>query len=216
MKYKVIGWDNYDTSDWQDGDASDAVIEAICDDIKQNGYEFSGFYHQEGWAGAPVLNDGLRYCFSQRGWGGVMAQAHGYTGFMDYAIYAFATGEEGKTPEGNIDESLIVSRESLYETYSVKVSPEDFAKADSENTLVIVDDEKYRFLDQGDCLNIVVQDTTYSRKVTSVSRRRDLTDDEIYFLQSHNPYEDSEREKAKKIWDDAKTFLTIGIKKIEP
>ena len=215
MKYKVIGWDNYDTSEWKDGDASDAVVEAICDDIKKNGYEFSGYYHQEGWSGAPVLNDGLRYCFSQRGWGEVMAQAHGYTGFMDYAIYAFATGEEGKTPEGNIDESLIASRESLCETYSVKVSPEDFEKADSESALVIADDKKYRFLDQGDCLNIVVGDTTYSRKVTSVSRRRDLTDDEVYFLQSHNPYEDLEREKAKKIWDDAKTFLTIGIKKIE-
>ena len=99
MKYRVIGYTDYDWPDFADGENSDAAIEAIIEDIKKHGYCFSGYAHQEYDNCVPVLNDGLARRFSQRGWGGVMARANGFTGYMDYSSFAFSFGyEEEKTP----------------------------------------------------------------------------------------------------------------------
>ena len=99
MKYKGIGYTDYDLSDFKNGENTDAAIEAIIEDIKKYGYCFSGYAHQEYSNGVPVLNDGLARRFSQRGWGGVMAKAHGFTGYMDYSSFAFSFGyDEEKMP----------------------------------------------------------------------------------------------------------------------
>ncbi len=99
MKLKVIGWTYNDDYRYPEKDASYAVCEAIMDAIREGGYLFSGQDHQNLQEATPVLNDGHMYSFSQRGWGGVMAEAHGETDPMDYAGYAFFVDEkERKMP----------------------------------------------------------------------------------------------------------------------
>lgn len=63
---------------WQGGvpetetqEAEDAIIE----DIKKNGYIFSGWDHQNAETGCPMFEDGTVRTYSLRGWGRVMATA---------------------------------------------------------------------------------------------------------------------------------------------
>ena len=94
MKYRVVGWADYSDPDIEDEDVSEAALQAIIEDIRANGYCFSGWDHQESFGCAPVLNDGKRRTFSQRGFGGVMAMAHGNLSRMGYSEYAFHFGED--------------------------------------------------------------------------------------------------------------------------
>ena len=121
MKLKVIGWTYYGTQLPQ-GKLGWAARNAIIDDIKEHGYLFSGWAHQEGNFCAPVLNDGKIYRFSQRGWGGVMAEAHGYTGRMDYTLFAFA-GDRKKEirPDGGYDQRKFEPQGSLNERFELSV-----------------------------------------------------------------------------------------------
>ncbi len=89
MKIKVIGWTTYDDYTVSEGEHSFASNEAIIDDIRKHGYEFTGWDHQETPNCVPVLSDGKSRTFSQRGWGGIMGEAYGLTGDMDYCKYAF-------------------------------------------------------------------------------------------------------------------------------
>ena len=64
MKYKVVGWTSYDGDDVPDSEGRIGYAEccAIIDAIKEHGYLFSGWDHQEMFDCAPVLNDGKRRC----------------------------------------------------------------------------------------------------------------------------------------------------------
>jgi len=154
MKYRVIGYTDYDWPDFADGENSDAAIEAIIEDIKKHGYCFSGYAHQEYDNCVPVLNDGLARRFSQRGWGGVMARANGFTGYMDYSSFAFSFGyEEEKTPPLSRyitpDEvENIVSADS----FSVELSSGALAAALSKGELELSDTPEYKKLECGDVL----------------------------------------------------------------
>ena len=53
----------------------DVLRPVIVDEIRKRGYKFSGFYHQGGEFGRPVINDRYVVLYSQRGWGGIMAEA---------------------------------------------------------------------------------------------------------------------------------------------
>ena len=88
MEYKVIGWTEYDNDLIEDGENDDAAVEAIVADIREHGYRFSGYAHQEFLCGAPVLNDEKKRVFSQRNFGALMAVAHGMTA-NDYPLFAF-------------------------------------------------------------------------------------------------------------------------------
>ncbi len=107
MKLKVIGWINDTDYRFEDADASFAVLAAIEDDIRKNKWMFTGWDHQERDNGVPVLNNGKAYRFSQRGWGGVMADAYGCEGSFDYARFAFNYGaiEDFKMPKD--DDSMV-------------------------------------------------------------------------------------------------------------
>ena len=92
MKYKVIGWTYYDDGNilCSDKTISFAERNAIIDEIRKHKYLFSGWHHQERWDNVvPILNDGKKRCFSQRGWGGIMAEAYGCMGDYDYASFTF-------------------------------------------------------------------------------------------------------------------------------
>ena len=53
----------------------DTLRPIIVEEIRERGYKFSGFYHQGGEFGRPVINDKYVVLYSQRGWGGIMAEA---------------------------------------------------------------------------------------------------------------------------------------------
>ena len=92
MKYRVIGWTYYEDNDVLEkkGTIGFAERNAIIDEIRKHKYLFSGWHHQESWNGVvPILNDGKKRCYSQRGWGGVMAEAYGYMEDYDYSLFSF-------------------------------------------------------------------------------------------------------------------------------
>ncbi len=92
MKLRVIGWTYYDDLHFDEAEGTYASHAAIIDDIKKHGYNFTGWHHQEEENGAPVLSDGKIRRYSQRGWGGVMADVYGEDDPFAYASYAFYPG----------------------------------------------------------------------------------------------------------------------------
>lgn len=115
MKLRVVGWvAPYAVT--EQGEVSWAVRNAIIDEIRKHGYEFSGPTHGESGC-TPVLNNGKKYLFSTRGWGDIMAEAHGYTGSMDYLIYYMPPEHGGeKCPDTDLNEFDYVSVEDMEET----------------------------------------------------------------------------------------------------
>ena len=92
MKYRVVGWTYYDNSEIFNSGNTIGFAErnAIIDEIRKHKYLFTGWHHQESCEGVvPILNDGKKRCFSQRGWGGVMAEAYECMGNYDYASFSF-------------------------------------------------------------------------------------------------------------------------------
>ncbi len=99
MKLKVVGWTyDYDGC-FEEAQDSFAAQAAIIDEIRANGYMFSGWNHQETENCVPVLSDGKMRCYSQRGWGGIMAEAWENGNTMGYARYAFFDNAVKAPPE---------------------------------------------------------------------------------------------------------------------
>ncbi len=93
MKLRVIGWTYYDDPHFEEGENSYAARSAIIADIKEHGYDFTGWHHEESDRGAPVLNDGKIRRYSQRGWGGLMADVYGEVDPFAYSRHAFCFRE---------------------------------------------------------------------------------------------------------------------------
>lgn len=173
MKYRVVGWASYDDMSIEDSGNTIGFAErhAVIDDIKANGYLFSGYDHQEMWDCAPVLNDGKKRCFSQRGWGGVMAEAHGYFGAYDYSLFSFGINEEyAKRPKGDFSIWDFTPEENLAEHFEIAVSEEIFEFAKRENPFFLPDLEELRFIDAGDTLTLRFGEKTAEFKVTEIGR----------------------------------------------
>ena len=157
MKYKVVGWTSYDDSSVEDSGNRIGFAErnAIIDDIKAHGYLFSGYDHQEMFDCAPVLNDGKRRCFSQRGWGGVMAEAHGYFGAYDYSLFTFGVNEEyAKRPKDYFFPDSFTPEDNLAEHFEIDVDESIFAYAKSKNPFFLPDFDELRYIDAGDTLTL--------------------------------------------------------------
>lgn len=154
MKYKVIGWTDYDNNLFSDGELSEAAVNAIVDDIRKNGYYFSGFDHQERLYGAPVLNDGKRRVFSQRGFGAVMAMAYDTEGEYAYSLYAFAVKPDRcvmPTIEAKVGYK---PEEDLAEEFELCLSEEDYTAALADGAIKTEDTPPLRMIDKGDTLII--------------------------------------------------------------
>ena len=73
---------------WED------VMMAVADALRENGYAFSGSYHQSGKNGVPIIDGKWRYEVSMRTWGRTMALARGGEyDEMAYANYAWELPE---------------------------------------------------------------------------------------------------------------------------
>lgn len=176
MKYKVIGWTNYDNYQipYYDKTIGFAERNAIIDEIRKNRYLFSGWDHQESWENCvPILNDGKKRCFSQRGWGGVMAEAYGEMGDYDYAIYTFHESIKPKAknyPAGEFFKNDFVIEPLENEHFDVTVSEELFNIAKKKNPFYLEDVEALRYLDENDTITLHCNNETLTFLVASVDR----------------------------------------------
>ena len=176
MKLRVIGWVEYD-EDLPTGDNGWAARNAIIDDIRKNDYEFTGWDHQERTRCTPVLNDGKKYCYSQRGWGDVMAEAHGLLGSMDYAKYMlpgidemFALSSETKIRRPKFSLMNTVIENDLNETFKVQVTNSQYQSAANNGVVGFFDYQDLRYLYKGDTLVLACGDQCASYLVTDVVR----------------------------------------------
>ncbi len=176
MKLRVVGWVCYD-DDYPEGIMGWAARNAVIDDIRAHGYEFSGWAHQEGYCCAPLLNDGKIYRFSQRGWGDVMAEAHGYMGEMDYCRYAFMTDSANETrPEGSYRRIKIKPERDLKDSFAREVTPEEFAAASQSLKITFPSYEDLRYLDIGDEITLSSGENSAKYTVKDVERTRQSSD----------------------------------------
>ncbi|MBR2989277.1 MAG: hypothetical protein IKC64_06115 [Clostridia bacterium] len=218
MKYKVIGWTHYDDTSTKEKEVSWAAQYAIIDDIKAHGYLFTGFEHQECWGCCPVLNDGKKRTFSQRGWGEIMAEAKGDTSLYGYS--SFMTNYYGskiklKKPEDGIDESQIVKVPDLNENFTLEVSDEQVKSAVENRELIVDDLPLLRYVDQGDTLTLLVNGEERTVvKVLDVDREKEMTKEErLYFMMSSSSVE-SMNEKDRR-YNALRTLLKIRVEKKE-
>ncbi|MCD8372811.1 MAG: hypothetical protein LUD27_05885 [Clostridia bacterium] len=214
MKYRVVGWTSYDDYSVKDGDLTYAAYTTIIDEIRSEKLFFSGYDHQERSYCVPVLNDGKKRIFSQRSWGGLMAEAYGYYGRFDYSLFSYpsAVGKGAKIPEGQGVPVWFVPEKDLSEEITVNVGEEKFAEAES-GRIKIAEEGRLRYVDKGDTLTLVCGDMAASYKVFDVfSRLRDVPDDIQSII---DRYEDKkEVERATEIAAKAPYIFDIRLKKI--
>ena len=177
MKYRVVGWTDYDGDDVPDSGSRIGYAErhAIIDEIKRNGYLFSGWEHHEGWRTVPVLNDGKKRCFSQRGWGGVMAEAYGCYAPYDYARFTFYESIDERTvkkPSTGFSPRSFTPEGELAESFTLAAEAEVFRLAKENNPFRIDDTDALRYLDAGDTLTLTHGEETLTFFVTDVERER--------------------------------------------
>lgn len=206
MKYRIVGWTHYEDFETETADASYAATNVVIDEIKKKGYFFSGWAHQEMLRGAPVFNDGKKRLFSARTFGGLMAIAHGYTGSMDYALYAFQSeGQEDMPPSSeSFNPDTFAPETDLNEEFVIEVSEETLKKTKATGAYVCEECEGLKYIDVGDTLTLKCGETTYSKKVIDAWAEKDLTEEDRIDLYMH-------KEGAEEKWRNAKKLLTVCV-----
>ena len=178
MKYKVIGWTSYENYDipFYDKTIGFAERNAIIDEVIKHKYLFSGWHHQESWDNCvPILNDGKKRGFSQRGWGGLMAEAYGKMGDYDYASFTFYQSIDSRhlrIPYDEFDPSSFVSETLENEHFDVNLSEELFAIAKTKNPFYLNDEDSLRYIDNNDTITLHCNDQTLTFLVKDVDRNK--------------------------------------------
>lgn len=216
MKYKVIGWTYYDNHAIEEGRNTWAARNAIVDEIKKHGYVFTGYDHQERDNCVPVLNDGRLRRFSQRGFGDIMAEAHGCTGSMDYSLFSFGFEDETQLvlPENTYTAEGRAPRTNLNERFKLSVTKEVFASAAGGAEIKLDDLPELRYLDEGDTLSLVCGEETADYTVTALDRRKDLTKKERLELELAlcNTRNTARKRLAEEKLERAKIVLHVTLK----
>lgn len=182
MKYRVIGWTNYDDSSIKTSNKPMGYAErnAIIDDIRKNKYLFTGWHHQESWKNCvPVLNDGEKREFSQRGWGSLMAEAYGYLGNYDYSLFTFQESIRSESlsfPRETCNIRNLVFSPIEKEHFDVDVNIELFQIAKNNNYFYLEDLEELRYIDKNDKITLHCGEEERTYKVKSVSRNKKEVD----------------------------------------
>ena len=216
MKLKVIGWTYYDDPSYEYFETTWATQNAVLKDIIENGYEFTGYHHQERDYCCPVLNNGKKIIFSQRGFGGVMAQAHGLNGLYDYSTYAYPVNYNSSDynfPTTDPDESLIVDEKTLYETFEIDADLTMVATADINNELTLPDEEKYALIEVGDFVKLNCDKHTSKFKIVSVDREKDVSvvDEYRFKYRDCDIFSEEESEEIIEKYLNAKTIIKLKL-----
>lgn len=114
---KIVGWGSYDSKypnlNFEEY-PQNLVNYLVIEEIKKNGYSFSGQDHQNHFFGAPIFSNGTMLRCSMRTWGILMAVSHGdvvngQPNYMDYYIDC----EEEKFPEQDADVKIGEENDAL-------------------------------------------------------------------------------------------------------
>ena len=96
---KVTGWADWEDERYTDIDSMshEELTEAtdlVINELKTNGYKFSGEAHQNGYC--PVIDDKWLYAVSMRFWGSIMQRAYNLPNDdgLGYVIWAWGTPED--------------------------------------------------------------------------------------------------------------------------
>ncbi|MBQ7761467.1 MAG: hypothetical protein IJ400_05360 [Clostridia bacterium] len=189
MKVRVVGWTHYGDSRFENDGITYAEMEAIVDDIKENGYMFTGMHHQGCKYCVPVLNDGKKRVFSERGFGKIMARGHDvFTsgGYVDYAFNWGYSDEELKMPGEEREIKEVFEPETdLNEEFEFEATEEQFNTAQSTLTLEFPNEHKYRYMSGGDDLTMKCGDRVakyHIAKYTRVERHENLSRENEIFI----------------------------------
>ena len=219
MKYRVIGWTYYDDDSIKDKEVTYAAREAIKDEIKKCGYQITGWHHQEWSHCTPVLNDGKKRTFSQRGWGALMAEAFGDIGAYAYARYTFigpVDPDEYKLPQYS-EFKKVEKVPALYETFAFPVAEGELEELKTQRYFSYIDSEEYRYVDIGDSALFVCGDKSVYREIVGVEKFTDVTKEERIKFESGEGF--SSRQEALNAYDErlknAKITVTLRLKKIK-
>lgn len=178
MKYKVIGWTWYENYSipFSNDNIGFAERNAIIDDIKKHKYLFTGWDHQESWNNCvPVLNDGKKRGFSQRGWGGVMAEAYEEMDDYSYARYTFHQSVDEKYkkyPHKEFNEYKFVPKPLKNEHFKVEVCEELFEIASKKNPFYLEDLEALRYIDKNDTITLNCKGKSLTFLVADIDRNK--------------------------------------------
>lgn len=215
MKYKVIGWTFSENYDIENAPLTFAARHAIIDEIKAHGYFFSGYEHQEAWYGCPVLNDGKKRVCSQRGFAGIMAEAHGETELYSYSRYMFGIPKEIMIiPKTNVDLQEISEVKNLCENFSLNVSDEQYARVLSDGVLILEDMQNLRYIDAYDIVTITCGKRRANYDVLDVNRYKDLTDEDRLKIMMPK-FDIDEIQTQKRKMHEVKTLLEVRLKLCE-
>ncbi|MDE6047014.1 MAG: hypothetical protein K2F56_00135 [Anaeroplasmataceae bacterium] len=171
MRYEIIGWVDSEECDYPKHKDITAPVDAvIIKEIRNHGYFFGGDAHERY---CPVLNDGTYVRYSWRGWGRVMALAHGYQeedymiAYMDDMIEP----EMRKYPEDlEIDDSKIEFKENLADTFIMHLCDAMFLamKEGTKTVEVRLFDDKRKLVDIGDYVEFHNNDTYMKMRVLDI------------------------------------------------
>ena len=218
MKYRVVGWTYYDNPDVEPTGCSEAALQAILRDIREHGYKFTGWEHQELSSGVPVLNDGFKRIFSQRSFGAVMAQAYGDFSRMGYTRYAFHEPFDSEPthmppPERDFDPLAFIPETDLREEFTYTVDREVLDAAARGECIRLPNDPALLMIDGGDTLTLCCEDERVRRTVASVDRGPDLTEEEERALlcASSLSYNSYSIQAANDRYDSAPRVLKIAF-----
>ena len=220
MKIKVIGWTYYDDDTYEEGDVTYAAYHAIVDDVKENKYTFTGWDHQESSDCAPILSDGKIRRFTQRGWGGLMAEANGLSGRYAYSTYAFnwLDDDDDTTvrPKGAaIDPKDILTDEEMSEHYTVKVRSDALARAEKSGKIKLNDLPEYRYISSGDTITLTSNAGDVTFRITAAGREKKLPKRDIdnYLYMTYLGSDEKEKQITEK-YEKAPTEWHLAIEKI--
>ena len=82
---RIVGWTEWDDPDYKEmfpiggqynQEEIQAVKKIIVDELRANGFKFTGDYHQNGDYGVPIFDTGKVFQCTQRTWGAIMAEAY--------------------------------------------------------------------------------------------------------------------------------------------
>lgn len=228
MKLKVVGWTEYDLSEFKEGENSWAARMALVDEIRRNGYLFSGYDHQERSNCAPVFNDGKMRRFSQRGFADIMAEAHGGTDRMAYAQYMFGLEREVcRFPENEVFRGDFPVERDLAEIFTVPVDESTFASAPrverttvgeltlTKQTVKLSDLPALRYIGKGDTLVLTCNGKSAAFAILDVARGHDLTQEQhiAYMVRMNNGDDPADCVAAQQEFMARPVVITLQVRR---
>lgn len=195
MRYEVIGWVDSEECDYPKHKDITAPVDAvIIKEIRMHGYLFGGDAHERY---CPLLNDGTYVRYSWRGWGRIMALAHGYKdedymlAYMDDLIDPKMRKYPGDL---EIDDTKIKLKEHLADTFVMHLSEEMFLamKEGTKTVEVRLFDDKRKLVDIGDYIEFYNNDDYIKLRVLDIriehtfkelfERNIDLWNTSLYYI----------------------------------